>query len=445
MALGHHQDPKSAGLRSLILPSLLLFLLLVSPLVHAQIPAEFFAMQANSGVATQPPPWWSNPWPQVKFGTLRLWDASVAWAQINTANGVYDWSLLDKWLDDTQKFNVPDVMYTFGQTPQWASSNPKDPICAPFWLPGECDAPKDLNPDGSGPDQIWKDWVAAIANHSAGRIRYWEVWNEPKNTFFWNGTVAQLVRMAKDARSVILSIDPQAVMLTPPSHGPFQTLYFAAGGPKYADVITYHGYTYRGGCIGFPKASDELTIVSGVRAVMAQYGQTGKPLWDTEMGWGVTADSCFFDKDLQAGFVAQIYMLHRSAAVDRAFWYQYNNQLSGTLWTPNSDPHHRNYPGTLQKAGLAYEKVYQWMVGANMNGQCTVAGTTWTCYLNRPSGYVAQAIWDTSQTCHSGTCGTRKYSVHSQYINYLTLDGNKVKITGGSVPIGYKPILIQNQ
>jgi hypothetical protein len=402
-------------------------------------------MQANSGVATQPPPWWSNPWPVVPFGSMRLWDASVAWAQINTADGVYDWTLLDEWLSDAQNFKVGEVMYTFGQTPQWASSNPTDQTCNSGWGQGECDPPKDLNPDGSGTDQIWKNWVAAIAAHSAGQIKYWEVWNEPKNTFFWNGTVAQLVRMAKDARSVILSIDPQAVMLTPPSHGPWQTLYFAAGGPKYADIVTYHGYTYRSGCVGYPQAADELKLISGVQAVMANYGQSGKPLWDTEVSWGVTAASCFFDEDLQAAYLAQLYMLHWSAGVERAFWYQYNNQLIGTLWTQNNDPHHRNYPGTLHKPGVAYEQMYKWMSGATMNGQCAVSGTTWTCDLSRQGGYLALAIWDTSQTCHKGTCGTINYGVGSEYTHYLTLDGRKISVTGGTVPIGAKPILVQNQ
>jgi polysaccharide biosynthesis protein PslG len=442
MARRLNQDRRDRRLRRL---TLLFFMILLPISVAAQIPTEYFGMQANSGVANQPPQWWSNPWPEVTFGSMRLWDASVAWAQINTADGVYDWTLLDKWLSDAQKFNVPEVMYTFGQTPRWASSNPNDQICAVGWGPGECDPPKDLNPDGSGPDQIWKNYVAAIASHSAGRIKYWEIWNEPKNLFFWNGTVAQLVRMAKDARSVILSIDPQAVLLTPPSHGPFQTLYFAAGGPKYADIITYHGYVYRSGCIGYPRAADELKVISGVQAVMATYGQSKKPLWDTEVGWGVTSQSCFYDRDLQAGFLAQLYMLHWSAGVVRALWYQYNNQLSGTLWEPNSDPHHRNYPGTLLKPGIAYKQVYKWMVGATMNGQCSVTGTTWTCDFSRPGGYLAQAIWDTSQTCHNGTCGTIDYGVGSQYTNYLTLDGKKVDITGGTVPIGAKPILIQNR
>lgn len=409
--------------------------------VQAQVPAEYFGLQATTGIVNQPPPAWSDPWPSVPFGSMRLWDTATGWAQVNPKEGVYDWTLLDKWLADTQQFKIQDVMYTFGKTPQWASSNPNDSVCG--WGPGSCDPPKDLNPDGTGPDQIWQDFVAAIATRAAGRIKYWELWNEPKNLFFWNGTIPQLVRMAKDARSVILSIDPQAVMLTPPSHGPWQTLYFAGGGPQYADVITYHGYVYHPGCTGFPRAEDELAMISKVRAVMATYGQSAKPLWDTETSWGVTADICFYDEDLQAGFLAQLFMLHQSAGVRRVFWYQYNNQANGTLWT--QDPVHHNAPGTLHKAGVAYEQVYKWMVGATMTGTCMVSGTIWTCNFRRPGGYVAEALWDTSQTCNKGQCGTTNYPVPSQYTNYLTLEGSKVDITGGEVPIGAKPILIQNR
>ena len=54
---------------------------------------------------------------------------------------------------------------------------------------------------------------------------------------------------------------------------------------------------------------------------MATYGQSGKPLWDTETSWGVTAASCFYNQDLQAAFLAQLFMLHWSAGVERVFWY----------------------------------------------------------------------------------------------------------------------------
>ena len=438
-----NSSPGSFRFSRLLLDLCIFFAIALSVATNsqAQVPAEYFGMQATAGVARQPPEQWSSPWPAVPIGSLRLWDAGVGWAQINTDDGVYDWSLLDEWLDDAQTFNVGEVMYTFGMTPGWASSRPNDQTCS--WGPGECDAPKDLNPDGSGPDQIWQDYVAALAGHAAGRIKYWEIWNEPKNAYYWNGTVEQLVRMAKDARKVILSIDPQAVLLTPPSHGAWQSVYFAAGGPQYADIITYHGYVYKSGCVGLPHAADELKIVSNVQTVMGDYGQSGKPLWDTEASWGVTSASCFYNPSLQAAFLAQLFMLHWSSGVERLFWYQYNNQENGTLWTQN--PHHHNYKGKMRKAGVAYQQVYNWMNGASMDGACTVSRTTWTCNFSRSGGYRAQAVWDTSKTCHKQTCQTRQHSVDSQYSSYLTLDGEKVHIHGGHVPIGAQPILIQNE
>ena len=124
-------------------------LLASGPRAYCQVPATYFGMDLNERVAQQPPPQSGNPWPVVPIGSLRLWDAGVGWAQINTAQGVYDWTLLDEWLQDVQTFNVQAVMYTFGMTPQWASSHPNDTTCA--WGPGECDPPKDLNPMAAGP------------------------------------------------------------------------------------------------------------------------------------------------------------------------------------------------------------------------------------------------------------------------------------------------------
>src|SRR5579871_3871127 len=155
-------------------------------------PAAFFGMHASSTVLSQ------QPWPQVSFGSLRLWDTATNWNQINIANGVYDFSLLDQWLSTANQHGVQDLLYTFGKTPQWASSRPNDQRCANDWGPGACDPPDDLNPDGSGSDQHWKDFVSALATHVGTSIKYWEIWNEPSSSNHWTGTVAQMVRMAQD-------------------------------------------------------------------------------------------------------------------------------------------------------------------------------------------------------------------------------------------------------
>src|SRR5437868_11779365 len=148
----------------------------------AQTDGHLFGLSGTTGLISR------EPWPSDAFGDLRLWDSSTAWGQINTSAGVYDWSTLDAWLTAASQHGK-DVLYTFGVVPTWASSNRNDTTC--FYLAGACDPPNDLNPDGTGTDQHWKSFVTAIATHSynrtAGHIKFWELWNEPDEPWYWTG------------------------------------------------------------------------------------------------------------------------------------------------------------------------------------------------------------------------------------------------------------------
>ena len=397
------------------------------------IGAAFFGMQMNTGVLNQ------QPWPAPKFGTIRLWDTGTTWQEINTASGVYDWSVLDHWLSMAQSHGINDFMYTFGKTPQWASSNPNDMSCLPDWGPGGCDSPDDLNPDGSGTDQHWKDFVTALATHSAGQIRYWEIWNEPTDVQEWTGTAAQIATMAKDARSIILSIDPKAVMLTPPAHGNWLTQYVAAGGVQYADVVTFHGYPGVP-CGRFPDAASVIDRVNGIQTALSAGGITGKPLWDTEASWGNEQTICFTDQDLRAAFLAQFYLLHLSSGISRFYWYQWNNGIWGTLWSPDPVPN-----GTVLQPGIAYQQVYDWVVGNTLAAPCTSSGTQWTCTFTGSDGYLAEAIWDTSQSCSNGACSTVSVSIDPKYIRSHDLAGDSALISNATVSVGLKPVLLANR
>jgi len=397
------------------------------------ISAAFFGMQMNTGVLHQ------QPWPSPAFGTMRLWDTNTAWGETNPAAGVYDWSVLDRWISTAQSHGVTDLMYTFGKTPAWASSSPNDASCAAFWEAGACDPPDDLNADGSGTDQHWKDFVTAIATHVGSKIQYWEGWNEPENITEWTGTASQLARMAKDARSIILGINPKAVMLTPPSHDTFFKQYVAAGGVQYADVVTFHGYL-GGRCGEFPDTSHISERVSGIQTTLAAAGITGKPLWDTEGSWGDELTNCFTDQDQRAAFLAQFYLLQLSENVSRFYWYQWNNNTWGTLWIPSPAPN-----GTMLEAGTAYQQVYNWLVGSTLATPCSATGTQWTCTFTRPGGYQAEVIWDTSQSCTNGTCTTVDVSVDLKYSKNHDLAGNSGLVSNSTVAVGLKPIWLTNQ
>jgi polysaccharide biosynthesis protein PslG len=399
------------------------------PKYHA-VPPQFFQMEAH----------WMQPWPEIPFGGLRLWDTGTTWAMLNPSDGVYDWTNLDKWLSAVQQHGGSyTFLYTMAMTPQWASSNPEDPICHKG--PGQCDPPNDLNPDGSGTDQHWKDFVRAIATHAAGNIRYWEIWNEPVNNYYWSGTFAQMARLASDARTIILSIDPEAKLLSPPN-GALEEFgqkwwkgYAAAGGLDYADIIALHGgvNTSPHYCGNWPKAADFITQVANLRTILASFNQH-KFIWDTEASWGHADDDCFTDQDLQAAFLAQFYMFHRSTRIVRFFWYSYSDGDTGELFDGK----------TLTKGGVAYQQVYNWMLGKTLTKPCSANGTVWTCSFVAPNGYVGEAVWDTAQSCDHGTCQTEQYSVGKVYTQYRTLSGETIAITNGQVPIGAKPIMVEN-
>ncbi|MBI3292166.1 MAG: T9SS type A sorting domain-containing protein [Elusimicrobia bacterium] len=377
------------------------------------------------------------PWPAVSFTSLRLWGAGTYWTDINTAEGQYDWTHLDLFLDLARAHNV-DLLYTFGATPRWASLRPNEPWEDHPLGGGGAAPPRDM--------RYWDDFVRAIATHNkkhGGRIKYWEIWNEWNAREYWTGDTATMVTMAQHAYRIIKSIDPNALVLAPDAASDaianateadnwvadYTNRFLSAGGGNYADVITFHGYRHR--------PEDINSMVNAIRVVMAANGQSAKPLWDTEGSWGQNFE--LPDLDEQAAYVARSYLLHGSKGVERFYWYGWDGYDEskprndwGTLWDPRR--------GGIQKSGIAYREVYQWLVGATMTSHCAVQsdGTTWICGLSRPGGYEAQAIWNTA--------GNVSIRAPSRFRQYRNVDGNSVAIrSGGSVTIGMKPILLETQ
>ena len=396
------------------------------------LPASFFGIHVNV---------MQSPWPDslgVHFGGYRsLVSSQSKWSDINTSPGVFDWaSSFDGWMAQAQS-GGEDVLYTLYYTPSWASSNPTGTCTA--LGPGGCYPPTDLNADGSGTDQHFKDFVAALMHHvEPGKIKYLEVWNEPNITTEWGGTTEQLVRMAQDATSVAKAIDPQVQIVGPAETGDGGGLFvkmnwldgfFAAGGGAYIDVVGFHGYPYTG------NPEEIISRIGNMRTVMANYGQQNKPTFDTEGSWGVSSN--LTDPDLQAAFTGRFYLVHITQGVSRLYWFTWDTPNTGDFYVPGTS-------NTLTKAGVAYQQIRQWMLGATSSAACTSSGTIWTCSFTRASGYQAIAVWDTSKTCTNGVCTTGSYAVPPGMIQYRDLTGKLTTITGTNVPIGLKPILLEN-
>ena len=101
-----------------------------------------------------------------------------------------------------------DMIYTLGRTPLWASSDPKAPGS---YHPGDCAPPANMSD--------WDNYLTAIAAHAAGKIKYWEIWNEPNNSTGYCGAIPTLVTMTQHANAIIKAIDPSAIILSPACNG----------------------------------------------------------------------------------------------------------------------------------------------------------------------------------------------------------------------------------
>lgn len=442
------------------------------------IPSSLFGLQSRAEGGT---------YPTISFEAYRIWDTDVAWATLNPSSGTYKWANLDGILEQLESHGMTDgIIYTFGIVPNWASSAPADAACDSLAL-GGCDLPSDLNPDGTGTDQTFITYVKSIASHvndptyleTHAHVKYWEPWNEwyrdpvlspynggciAKQTCSIRASYAQMVRMTEDLRCVLTgtgsvngvacsraAIDPTAQILTPSSHGrssfgvsvmenflhcdsaPPSTSVCTTGdrGRNAIDILNFHFYAM------LSETAEEIPFhVSNIKAGLRSADLSAMPLWSDEGGWGY--DTSLTDPDLQEAFVVRYYLLGWSSGISRMVWYEFENNMWGTLYAP---PIH----GSLTQAGLAYQQIYDWMSGNAMSQAC--AGPAypevgvWTCGLTKPDGTQMLAVWDSSQSCSNGVCTTSQYTPDPLYITYLSLDGSKSSITG-TVAIGAKPILL---
>src|SRR5207237_8110490 len=111
--------------------------------------------------------------PQIPIHAMRLWDSNTQWCQMDngTASGEYDFGQLDALLGQAPRLGA-DVEFTFGNTPQWASSGAYPQAFAT----GQCSS--SFGNTAPANESYWTNFVTALVSHAAGRIHAYELWNE---------------------------------------------------------------------------------------------------------------------------------------------------------------------------------------------------------------------------------------------------------------------------
>jgi hypothetical protein len=359
-----------------------------------------------------------TPWPAAAVGGYRTWDSGAVWSSIEPSRGSYNWGQLDQIVNFVQGKGA-NVLFTFGRTPRWASSNPNSYVCGGG--PGQCYAPYSMTD--------WSNFVWALTSRYKYRIRYYELWNEPNASNWWSGSTSQMVQMASIAYHVIKQQDPGAVVLSPAPQGAYawqwMGYFLAAGGGKYFDAAAFHGYV--GAVNGYTRAPEAwIPIVQNLRNTLTKYGLGGRAIYDTELSWGASWQTP--STYTQAGWMARMYLLHWLFGSNRLFWYMWDSNTYGTMYSS----------GSLRPAAIAYQQLNKWLVGASMDRCLQYTNGTWACHLSRGS-YNAWVLWNAN-----GSAGYQLSSTSGMH-QARNLSGGKWSIASNAwLSLGVQPMLVES-
>jgi len=244
--------------------------------------------------------WWR---PEVASRDLQaVRDAGFTWVKVGfgwrdiegAGKGVFDWSRTDAIVEMANAENI-DLLVRLDHQPAWAGGG---------------------FPTNGPPDNLadFADFCAAVASRYRGRIRAYQIWNEPNLAREWGGRVpnpGEYVRILGMAYRAVKAADPNAMVISAglsptgswtdearPDDWFLRSMYEAMGGSSegYFDVLGAHGAGYMNPPEMDPavvEATPELgghrafafRRVEDLRAIMVEYGDAHKQVALLEFGW----------------------------------------------------------------------------------------------------------------------------------------------------------------
>jgi hypothetical protein len=386
----------------------------------AAVPREYFGMHFNYA---------DTSWPQTGTApaAVRIWDAGprldgsgpgAQWSEINPQPGVFDWSGLDARVAAAAAKGA-DIVYTLGgRTPRWASSRPDTPT--PYG-PGGCAEPRT--------EALWQDWVRTIVTRYKGRIRYWEVWNEPDLGDFYCGPLARMVDLSRLVKQVVSDVDPAARVVSPAMSGYEGTggldFFLAAGGAQHVDIIGYHFYV---------ASPEDVTFkMNAVKSVLQSSGAQNLPLWNTEQGWlDFDGSLDLLPPDTGAAYIARSMLLGWAWGLQRYYFYTWDNRNNQIPMTTSDRQ-------TLSAAGIAYREVSGWMLGRTMQSVQRDGAGNYTITLADANGRLRRVMWNPDA---SGVAFTPPLDWRARQVRDLQ-GGTRALKRRPTVNVGPSPLLIE--
>jgi hypothetical protein len=156
----------------------------------------------------------------------------------------------------------------------------------------------------------WGDWVYNTVSAYKKYVKVWQVWNEPDwNTGFGNpGDAVKYTSWLKAAYPRAKQADPTCRLIgggiscITSSTLNFLTTMYKNGAKSYMDAVSVDPYCSNLSPLPPAQTSSGKAFwkTQNARNIMVQYGDAGKPMWITEMGWNTAGGGTRVTEAVQA-------------------------------------------------------------------------------------------------------------------------------------------------
>ncbi|MBK1815326.1 beta-galactosidase [Luteolibacter yonseiensis] len=256
----------------------------------------------------------SKTWiPQMReIGLRYLRSGGTGWSMVQPEKERFDFKELDEQLDYFSQQGILTGGLLLGN-PGWNTAD------APGSLPVN-------NLAG------WSEYVSEIVKHTRGRVKWWEVWNEPPNFTGRDQTPADYAKIVISAYDAAKAADPacRVGLAAKSSHVQYLEAVIEAGAKDHFDYITLHPYEILDGIAD--DAGTEavfMNIVPVVRKMLAAKNPAKKdvPILFTELG----CDAEKKGADVQANVLVKAYAMGIAQGVSCIHWFEGMDGDSGPM------------------------------------------------------------------------------------------------------------------
>lgn len=350
----------------------------------------------------------------------------ISWEAVEPVKGTYQWEKIDRAVE-LAAANRQEILGLLGYCATWARRDPA----------AHASPPRDV--------EDYARFVGQTVSRYKGKIRYWEIWNEPDSAVFWppKPDVREYAALLKAAYQAAKRADPDCRVMTAGllvgiNHSGnwtfLEDLYKNGGGGAF-DILALHAYCDPRS----PEDGGYAEKLKKLREIMTRNGDGTKPLWLTEEGWPTApGKKNYVNEKLQAEYLVRAHA-HALATpgLETFFWFL---MTDGGNWESDYEQSYGilRSDWTPKPAGIAYATMTRLLGGATFAETISMKGSV-RCQVFRSGPGVVLVMWNGRPETVKVQAAVARDSlsgISDLYGNALSaVAGNRLELTLSGSPV----------